>query len=52
MFVRVEKSLKERLDEETKQKKTSIAKLMDAILRQHFEEKTNGKNATATRQTG
>lgn len=49
LFVRVEKKLKKAIDDETKVKKTSQAKLIHQILQQYFHEAENGKNRVGAR---
>ena len=51
MFVRVEKELKTRLEIETKRQKTSLARLIDAILRQYLEEDKDGQDTITARKT-
>lgn len=52
LFARISCDTKKMIDDEVIRQKTSQAKLVDQILRQHFEEKTNGKDATTARQAG
>ena len=51
MFVRVEKELKTRLEIETKRQKTSLARLIDTILRQYLEEDKDGQDTITARKT-